>query len=69
VSIQQAAQVKWRKSTRSQDPSQGMCVEVAALGAARGIRDSKNPAGAHLSVSAPALGALIAAIKADHLDL
>lgn len=37
----------WRKSTRSQ--AQGACIEVAFLGNAVAVRDSKNPTGPTLA--------------------
>ena len=41
----------WRKSSRSQDQTLGCCVELAQIGAVRGIRDSKHPEGPHLRFS------------------
>jgi hypothetical protein len=51
----------WRKSTHS--GSAGECVELASASAAIGIRDSKNPAAPHLTVSRTALGRLIGGLK------
>lgn len=51
---------EWRKSSFS--PNGGNCVELAYAGA---VRDSKNPDGARLSASMPAL---IGAAKAGLLD-
>lgn len=42
-------ELKWRKSTKSGSVQQ--CVEVALLPDATLVRDSKNPHGAHLSIT------------------
>ncbi|MFI0443921.1 DUF397 domain-containing protein [Actinomadura sp. 6N118] len=52
----------WRKASKSND-SGGACVEVADLGKAVGVRDSKNPDGGHLVVDRASLRALVARIK------
>jgi Domain of unknown function (DUF397) len=56
---------KWRKSSRSGSASGEMaCVEVADLAPGIvGLRDSKNSAGPHLSVSADVFGRLLRQIK------
>ncbi|MEV5573292.1 DUF397 domain-containing protein [Spirillospora sp. NPDC052269] len=41
--------ITWRKSTHS-SPDHSDCVEVADLGAARLVRDSKDPEGPRLAV-------------------
>ena len=40
--------VKWRKASRS-SANGGNCVEIASTGSVVLVRDSKNPAGGHLS--------------------
>ncbi|RAY13824.1 DUF397 domain-containing protein [Actinomadura craniellae] len=58
----------WRKSTRS--GQQGACVEIAdGLAHAVAIRDSKNPAAGHLTLTPAAWASLTARIKAGELDL
>ncbi|GLY15754.1 hypothetical protein Kisp01_27690 [Kineosporia sp. NBRC 101677] len=56
----------WVKSTRS--GSEGQCVEQRRNGAARQIRDSKNPSGAVLTVDADAYSDLLTAAKRGELD-
>jgi hypothetical protein len=58
----------WRKSSHS-GGQQGDCVELARLGAEVGVRDSKNAAAGHLTVSAQAFSALVARIRAGELQL
>jgi len=54
--------VEWRKSSHS--GTQGECVEVADLKAGVvGVRDSKDPYGAYLSVSTAAFGQLVRRLK------
>jgi hypothetical protein len=61
------ARPAWRKSSRS-GPQGGDCVELARLGSEIGIRDSKNPAAGHLSVSARTFHALVSRIKTGALE-
>nr|MDT0662263.1 DUF397 domain-containing protein [Micromonospora sp. DSM 115978] len=56
---------KWRKSTRSSGGGNGDCVEVADLGTAVGVRDSKNTTGPALVFSPATFTAFLASIKAD----
>lgn len=51
----------WR--TSSYTTEQGQCVEVANDGDAVGVRDTKNRAGGHFTVSAQQFGAFLAAVK------
>lgn len=48
----------WFKSSRSAAASDN-CVEVRLAGRTARIRDSKNPAGGHLTVSPSAFAALV----------
>jgi hypothetical protein len=60
----------WRKSSRSgSSGSQSDCVEIAALTGAVGIRDSKHPQSANLSVSGAQFAALVRQVKRGDLDL
>ncbi|MEU7721737.1 DUF397 domain-containing protein [Streptomyces tibetensis] len=54
-------QQRWIKSSYS-DSEGGACLEVA-LSAAVHIRDSKNPAGPQLHVTAPAWTAFLSAVR------
>jgi Domain of unknown function (DUF397) len=57
---------KWRKSSHSEGSQDGACVEVADLGPGLvGLRDSKNPALPHLSITPTAFGRLVRQIKAQ----
>ncbi|POM26749.1 hypothetical protein BTM25_11550 [Actinomadura rubteroloni] len=58
----------WRKSSRS-GTQRGDCVEVADLAAQTiGVRDSKNPALGHLTLTPENFGGLLADIKRGTLD-
>jgi hypothetical protein len=60
----------WRKSSYSGGSSgQSDCVELARLPGAVGIRDSKNPEGGTLAVSAAELGRLLSTIKLGEQEL
>lgn len=58
--------VVWTKSTHSTD--QGNCVEVAALGTTRAIRDSKNPTGPALKFTTAAWSAFTTGIRTGEFD-
>ena len=61
--------VTWRKSSYS-NSNGGACVEVAKFPAAEvGVRDSKNPDGGNLLVSADEWSAFVAGIKSGEFDL
>jgi hypothetical protein len=59
----------WRKSSYSQTDGATDCVELADLAQTIGVRDSKHPAGGHLSVSRIALSGLLRRIKDNDLDV
>jgi len=50
----------WRKSSHSGTQSGSSCVELARIGKAVGVRDSKDPNGPKLVVSRQALKAALA---------
>ncbi|GLZ09752.1 hypothetical protein Acsp03_72180 [Actinomadura sp. NBRC 104412] len=52
---------KWRKSSYSGSEGGGECVELARIGDAVGVRDSKDPNGPKLLVSREAMRAALAA--------
>ncbi|MEW2357262.1 DUF397 domain-containing protein [Spirillospora sp. NPDC029432] len=52
----------WRKSSYSQ-PTQSDCVEVARVGAANGVRDSKDPEGGVLRLDRQTFSGLLDEIK------
>ncbi|MEV3923145.1 DUF397 domain-containing protein [Actinomadura coerulea] len=60
--------VTWRKSSYSQ-PTQSDCVEVARLGSAKAVRDSKNPEGGVLALKRDVWVALVVQIKQGAYDL
>lgn len=61
------ARAHWRKSSRSNQ--EGACVEVADLHTTVGVRDSKDPAGPHLTFSRDAVADLAARIRKGDLEL
>ena len=54
--------VTWRKSSRSSEAGDN-CVELADLGEAVGIRDSKDPAGAKFTLRRDEFAILVAILK------
>lgn len=58
--------VQWRKSTHSGGADDQHCVELGRLApeAGIGVRDSKDPDGGHLTLSAAQFGDLIERVKA-----
>lgn len=53
----------WRRPSRSGTSGQSNCVEVARLSGAIGIRDSKNPSGPRVTLSADDFRLLAAHIR------
>ncbi|GAA2156691.1 DUF397 domain-containing protein [Actinomadura napierensis] len=68
MSIRNASGVQWRKSSRSTDTG-GQCVEVAALTADVGVRDSKDSDGPALVFSAAEWRAFARRVKDGGHDL
>jgi Domain of unknown function (DUF397) len=60
-------ELEWRKSTRSGDS--GNCVEVANVPGGVLVRDSKNPHGAVLNLSAQEWAAFLDACISGEFDL
>lgn len=65
------SQPTWRKSSRSGSGQGGgqECVEVAAFGGNRGIRDSKAPEAGHLALLPESFADLLARVKRGELDI
>ena len=61
-------QARWRKSTRS-SPSCDNCVEVAFVGGAIAVRDSKNPDGGVLVFTPAEWDAFVDGTKDGEFDL
>lgn len=59
VSTIDISDVAWRKSSRSGGGNNGNCVEVAFVGPAVAVRDSKNPSSELLTFPAPAWTAFL----------
>lgn len=58
--------VRWKKSSRS--GAFNNCVEVAALGTVRAVRDSKNPTAPALTVTASQWAAFTAGVRTGEFD-
>jgi Domain of unknown function (DUF397) len=58
----------WRKSSRS-NGSGGACVEIASVGPAIAVRDSKDPDGAKLVFTLGAWEEFTRGVKAGHFNL
>ncbi|WP_344247937.1 DUF397 domain-containing protein [Actinocorallia libanotica] len=58
----------WRRSSYS-GAQEGACVEVAGLGGSVGVRDSKNPGSAYLTLSGGAFAGLLFHLKHGDPDL
>lgn len=57
----------WHKSSYSNGDG-GACIEVAVMGGARAVRDSKNPTGPDLTFTATEWAAFTAAIRTGEFD-
>jgi hypothetical protein len=55
---------RWRKSSRSNAGNNSNCVEIALLTERAAVRDSKNPHGSALMLSAATWRTLLATVKA-----
>jgi hypothetical protein len=62
-----AEQVRWRKSSFSS--ANGECVEVATTPTHVLLRDSKNPHGAHLTLTPAEWTAFLSGVHSDEFDL
>ena len=63
MSTPEELQARWRKSTYS-GAVENNCVEIADLNENIGIRDSKNPGAAHLTLTRQDFTALVARLAA-----
>ena len=55
--------VQWRKSTHSGGADDEHCIELGQLSSGIGVRDSKNPDGGHVTLTAAEFADLIQQIK------
>ncbi len=67
VGLEELAHARWIKSSRSGSGG-GNCVEVADLDAHRAVRDSKNPTGPALTLTAMGWASFIAGVRAGEFD-
>lgn len=64
--MQDLSDVRWKKSSRS--GAWNNCVEVAALETTWAVRDSKDPTGPNLTVTAAQWSAFTASVRTDQFD-
>ncbi|RFU41386.1 DUF397 domain-containing protein [Actinomadura logoneensis] len=60
--------IQWRKSSYSGGSSDEACVEVARVGSGVGVRDSRDPDGPRLAVSAATFAGLLERVRLGDLD-
>jgi hypothetical protein len=68
MGLKKISQLTWRKSSHSGSEASA-CVEVAALGEGLVARDSKDPQGPLLHLTAAAWTGLLGQVKSGGLDL
>jgi Domain of unknown function (DUF397) len=69
VSAHDLTRAVWKKSTRSGNGNDANCVEVADLGHAVAVRDSKDPTGPVLVFTPKEWSAFLASAKDHEFDL
>jgi hypothetical protein len=60
--------IEWRKSSYSGSGNDDVCVEVARLPEAIGVRDSKDPDGGRLELGRGGFSDLVTRVKRGELD-
>jgi len=60
--------IEWRKSSHSGGVNDNACVELARLGERVGVRDSQDPEGPRLGLSAGEFGRLVGRIRRGDFD-
>ena len=68
MSVSDLSAVLWRKSSRSNGNGGNNCVEVAFLGSAVAVRDSKDPNGPAVLFSAAQWVSFVSGAKAGRFD-
>lgn len=63
MSTFETSRARWRKSSHS-GANEGECVEIGDLGGRVGVRDSKNPAAGHLTLTRRDFADLLAGLVA-----